>query len=308
MFMTGSKLQGFGIRRARVAKVVAVHLATAFALGLSAQTSAAQEREGVDIDRIARTLSEGKSQKVKEPTASVRIQRQDSLGWTDAAPGTALGWHDRLRVQRNFHVKVDVDRSSQRGRLTFAPEPVQKNAQPVYLTVAGTPTVDALYEVVSVSDSARASDLALRVYRGAVTVVWLQGSLTIHAAGDSIIVGDSKLVVWVDPSGDEALVFLESGQVSLPGHEETVSAGDEVRLRRGEPPEVEAVAPGVAASYQSAIQYNAVDLWRTSPFWRNPVLLVPVGAALAAGVTAGLISSGEDQKTVAGTITIRIPF
>ncbi len=275
-------------------------------IAVSAQTSAAQEREGGKIAKIAQIVAGGKTRNISDPSLSVQVQSEGS--WTNAPPGTTLRWNDMLLVAHHVHVKVDVTRSSQRGNLTFAPEPLQEKAWPVYYTVASDPMGNALYRMVR--DSARPGDVAIHVHRGAVMVDWLHGEISIIAAGHPIRVYGTRLVVWVDPSGDEALVFIESGQIAFPEYPRfKVFQGYEVRLRRGEPPQAQPAGSQLTSNYQNAIQYNTHDLWtELTPFWRQPTFLIPAAQVVLVGAAVGVMLATGSDDTAVVSVTIRFPF
>lgn len=255
------------------------------------------------IEDIAQIVAAGEEERIDGPTTSVRVQRGT---WQPARRAMPLQFEDAVSLERNYHVKLDVDRPSQDGKLTLATDLRRHGGE-----VVSVPdfTVGADGEFVLARDPAQPGHYALRVVRGVAVIDWVNGVLAVEAAGHRTVITGTKVVVAVTADGSTAFVFVVSGTLTAAGS--AVSAGDLVQLERGvEAPTVSRPSERLVRGLRDVYRYNRAGLWSGfSPWYASPAFLVPaVGVVAGVGTYFVVTGLGEDEASVEVIVRIPLPF
>lgn len=258
----------------------------ALMMALASLTRAQEEAPApaIVIYRLADS-SGPKPLRLDAATEKVQVQPQDSAGWKSAFPAMELHSGDRLKMEPYSHLDIRVEGERQ-GRLILVPNVLDQGGEILLQPETATP----------------GEGIQVILESGALSAEWRQGSLAVTAYGVRTLTGGAKVSFLNDPESIQRLLFLESGEISLPDYPDiAVAPGEVVQLYPGERPVKLAVSPQKVAWLQGIINYNTLLVWEElAPpgiaWYRKPAFYVPVGLAAVAG-GAYLIStlSGEDE-------------
>ena len=179
----------------------------------------AQDNEQT-IARIDRIKDIKKKKYIKKETDRVKVKRQQTGDWFNAAPDTCLFRRDRILVAKDTRVELELKGKYQQGMLVLAPDSPDlskekdKRTLPVKIS-------SALYEIREETDSLEVKKLGLAsvlVERGSLVADWAHGKLSIIAANIRTLFTGTEVSFTIDSTGTEGFIFLKSGSLKFPDY------------------------------------------------------------------------------------------
>ena len=179
----------------------------------------AQDNEQT-IARIDRIKDIKKKKYIKKETDRVKVKRQQTGDWFNAAPDTCLFRRDRILVAKDTRVELELKGKYQQGMLVLAPDSPDlskekdKRTLPVKIS-------SALYEIREETDSFEVKKLGLAsvlVERGSLVADWAHGKLSIIAANIRTLFTGTEVSFTIDSTGTEGFIFLKSGSLKFPDY------------------------------------------------------------------------------------------
>jgi hypothetical protein len=252
----------------------------------------AKAQAPVTIRQIADVSNLEKPEQIKEATEKVGVKRQTSSHWSSAGPDTSLYRNDRMLVQADTRVQLQIRLASQRGDLTVSPDSLEKGLG------------DGLYEIKE--DIERKSDLSFQIVRGTLWLDWAFGRLTAIAGGTRNVWSGTKGAVIVGHNGKEAILFLDHGTVEFPDYPSfQLRSLEAALLRAGRPPVKLTLLPLTLEKLHSLVEYNTETLWsQFRPWWQEWYVIAP--AAAVAGIVVYELVKPRTEK-VEGSVTVEVP-
>lgn len=239
-------------------------------------------------------ISSGQAKPVDGATDRIKIQRQFSCEWDDAAPNSDLFWRDRLLLQRYIRAAIEIQNRDQRGALYVLPELLQ------------TYKARALYEIRE--QAYELGDVELVITHGSLVIDWAHGKLSVIAVGIRALLNGTRVAFIVDYTRASALIFLDHGSVIFPDYPGLQQFPSEVyRLRLGEPPVRITLPAGQTAELHRFVQVNSKGLWsKPRLWWQKPGFYLPAAAVAGGGIVAGIMLTRGNGE-IPGQVIIRIP-
>jgi hypothetical protein len=247
---------------------------------------------------LAQTVDVGIVSRIKERQRDVQSSQRAQL-WRVGEGGPVhrdltLRNHDIIRLQQRVFVDLGFFSDEIESRIVLGSRTL--GAQGAYEISENT--VDDI------------GGIELVVRQGVMVVEHVRGRLTTVASGVRTRIFGTTVMVSVAEDGSEAHFYLPEGSIGFTewadlARLEAGADGRAWRLRPGERPEELVISPQMRQRWRDEIQYNALDVWRSTPFWQRPQFYVPAGIVVIGGAVL-ILTSGRSER-VRGYVIATFP-